>query len=136
MRNAHCLSEPFLLVRFLCGSAKENELGCRAGTRRFNIFSSNRYRLEPAGRVPPYALLFVQVATKSKQKMPVAGSGHLAYDAGLPLISYLQVIRARAEPSQRLTLELKNLQSNGVYCGFEFSAFTLRVTGLRTSPDF
>ena len=27
-------SEPFLLVRFLCGSAKENERGCRAVTRR------------------------------------------------------------------------------------------------------
>ena len=48
---------------------------------------------------------------KSKQKMPIAGSGHLAYDAGLLLISYLQVIRARAEPSQRLTLDLKRLQS-------------------------
>ena len=68
--------------------------------------------------------------------MPVAGSGHLAYDAGLLLISYLQVIRARAEPPQRLTLDLKSLQSNSAYYGFEFSAFTLRVTGLRTSPDF
>jgi hypothetical protein len=27
-------SEPFLLVRFLCGFNKENELGCRAETRR------------------------------------------------------------------------------------------------------
>ena len=45
--------------------------------------------------------------------MPVAGSGHLAYDAGLLLISYLQVIRARAEPSQRLNLDLKSLQSKG-----------------------
>jgi hypothetical protein len=27
-------SEPFLLDRFLCGSSKENEPGCRAGTRR------------------------------------------------------------------------------------------------------
>ena len=43
--------------------------------------------------------------------MPVAGSGHLACDAGLLLISYLQVIRARAEPSQRLALDLKSLQS-------------------------
>ena len=27
-------SELFLLVRFICGSAKENEHGCRAETRR------------------------------------------------------------------------------------------------------
>ena len=43
--------------------------------------------------------------------MPIAGSGHLAYDAGLLLISYLPVIRARAEPSLRLALDLKSIQS-------------------------
>ena len=68
--------------------------------------------------------------------MPVAGSGHLACDAGLLLISYLQVIRARAEPSLRLALDLKSIQSNGAYYGFEFISFTLRVTGLRTSPNY
>ena len=68
--------------------------------------------------------------------MPIAGSGHLSYDAGLLLISYLQVIRARAEPSLRLTLDQKSLQSNGAHYGFKLSSFTLRVTGLLTSPDF
>ena len=88
---------------------------------RDDKFTIDIVHLKPAGRVPPYALLFVQAATKSKQKVPVAGSGHLAYDAGLLLISYLQVIRARAEPSLRLALDLKSIQSNGVYCGFEFN---------------
>ncbi len=32
---------------------------------------------KPAGRVPPDALLFVQTATKSKQKMPLSCGGHL-----------------------------------------------------------
>ena len=55
--------------------------------------------------------------------MPIAGSGHLAYDAGLLPISYLQVIRARAEPFLRLALDLKSIQSNGLHYGFEFNSF-------------
>ena len=42
-----------------------------------NCSLSDQQMSEPAGRVPPDALLFVQAATKSKQKMPIAGSGHV-----------------------------------------------------------
>ena len=68
--------------------------------------------------------------------MPVAGSGQLACDAGLLLISYLQVIRAREEPSLRLALDLNNSQPNIGHYGFEFSSFTQLVTGLRTRPNY
>ena len=52
---------------------------------------------------------------------PAAGISHTM--PGCCFFSYLQVIRARVEPSLRLALDLKSIQSNSAHYGFEFNSF-------------
>jgi hypothetical protein len=51
-----------------------------------NHFVADRMN-QPAGRVPPDAFLFVQAATKRKQKRPVSCGGHLCRRASSDQLS-------------------------------------------------
>jgi hypothetical protein len=72
-----------IMKRFGGSKFNRSSISCHLERRERSSFKGRFLLLvemtesKPAGRVPPYALLFVQAATKSKQKMPIAGSGHV-----------------------------------------------------------
>jgi hypothetical protein len=67
----HAMAAVFF-ADFLFGGIKRKPGWCRAQRLRFWFLLCNQMRiktLEPAGRVPPDAILFLQAPKKSMQKM-------------------------------------------------------------------